>query len=220
MKVLVTGSAGFIGNHISLRLLSEGREVIGIDNLNSYYDVNLKKKRIERLTSYDNYINAPIDINEQSKLNEIFKNHRISEIIHLAAQAGVRHSLNAPRDYIDANITGFFNILEVCRSYDVRHLVYASTSSVYGGNTGMPFSEHDPTNHPKSLYAATKKANELMAHTYSHLYDLPTTGLKNLHFPRIIAAMNVICERIKLLHCEWAVRPSRCESIGFSLQIK
>ena len=178
MKVLVTGSAGFIGNHISLQLLSEGREVIGIDNLNPYYDVNLKKKRIERLTSYENYINAQIDINDQSKLNDIFKNHKISDIIHLAAQAGVRHSLNAPKDYIDANITGFFNILEVCRSYDIRHLVYASTSSVYGGNTAMPFSEHDPTNHPKSLYAATKKANELMAHSYSHLFKFPVTGLR------------------------------------------
>ncbi len=178
MRVLVTGSAGFIGNHISLRLLEEGRDVVGIDNLNSYYDVNLKRRRIERLTPFENYINAPIDINDQDKLNKVFKDYKIDQIIHLAAQAGVRHSLTAPRDYIDANISGFMNILEACRNFGTKHLVYASTSSVYGGNTKIPFSEHDGTNHPKSIYAATKKANELMAHSYSHLFNFPVTGLR------------------------------------------
>ena len=178
MSVLVTGSAGFIGNHVSLRLLEEGRDVVGIDNLNSYYDVNLKRRRIERLTPFENYINAPIDINDQDKLNKVFKDYKIDQIIHLAAQAGVRHSLTAPRDYIDANISGFLNILEACRNFGTKHLVYASTSSVYGGNTKIPFSEHDDTNHPKSIYAATKKANELMAHSYSHLFNFPVTGLR------------------------------------------
>ncbi len=178
MRVLVTGSAGFIGNHISLRLLEEGRDVVGIDNLNSYYDVNLKRRRIERLTPFENYINIPIDINDQDKLNKVFKDYKIDQIIHLAAQAGVRHSLTAPRDYIDANISGFMNILEACRNFGTKHLVYASTSSVYGGNTKIPFSEHDGTNHPKSIYAATKKANELMAHSYSHLFNFPVTGLR------------------------------------------
>ncbi|HIF59397.1 MAG TPA: NAD-dependent epimerase [Rhodospirillales bacterium] len=178
MRVLVTGSAGFIGNHVSLRLLEEGRDVVGIDNLNHYYDVNLKRRRIERLTPFENYINAPIDINDQDKLNKVFKDYKIDQIIHLAAQAGVRHSLTAPRDYIDANISGFMNILEACRNFGTKHLVYASTSSVYGGNTKIPFSEHDGTNHPKSIYAATKKANELMAHSYSHLFNFPVTGLR------------------------------------------
>ena len=178
MSVLVTGSAGFIGNHVSLRLLEEGRDVVGIDNLNSYYDVNLKRRRIERLTPFENYINAPIDINDQDKLNKVFKDYKIDQIIHLAAQAGVRHSLTAPRDYIDANISGFLNILEACRNFSTKHLVYASTSSVYGGNTKIPFSEHDGTNHPKSIYAATKKTNELMAHSYSHLFNFPVTGLR------------------------------------------
>ena len=178
MRVLVTGSAGFIGNHVSLRLLEEGRDVVGIDNLNSYYDVNLKRRRIERLTPFENYINAPIDINDQDKLNKVFKDYKIDQIIHLAAQAGVRHSLTAPRDYIDANISGFLNILEACRNFSTKHLVYASTSSVYGGNTKIPFSEHDSTNHPKSIYAATKKSNELMAHSYSHLFNFPVTGLR------------------------------------------
>jgi len=178
MSVLVTGSAGFIGNHVSLRLLEEGRDVVGIDNLNSYYDVNLKRRRIERLTPFENYINAPIDINDQDKLNKVFKDYKIDQIIHLAAQAGVRHSLTAPKDYIDANILGFLNILEACRNFGTKHLVYASTSSVYGGNTKIPFSEHDGTNHPKSIYAATKKTNELMAHSYSHLFNFPVTGLR------------------------------------------
>jgi UDP-glucuronate 4-epimerase len=178
MKILVTGSAGFIGNHVSLRLLQEGNDIIGIDNLDSYYDINLKHRRIERLTTYRNYVNVPIDINDQIKLNRVFEKYKIDQIIHLAAQAGVRHSLIAPRDYIDSNISGFLNILEACRNYGISHLVYASTSSVYGGNTKMPFSEHHSTNHPKNLYAAAKKANELMAHSYSHLFKYPVTGLR------------------------------------------
>ena len=178
MKILVTGSAGFIGNHVSLRLLEEGHEVVGVDNLNLYYDINLKHRRIERLTPYKNYINVPMDINDQVKLNGVFEKYKIGQIIHLAAQAGVRHSLTAPRDYIDSNILGFLNILEACREYGISHLVYASSSSVYGGNTKMPFSEHHSTNHPKNLYAAVKKANELMAHSYSHLFRIPVTGLR------------------------------------------
>jgi len=178
MKILVTGSAGFIGNELSLRLLKDGHEVVGIDNLNSYYDINLKQRRIQRLKGYGNYTDARIDINNQVKLIKIFKNHTINKIIHLAAQAGVRYSLKDPRAYIDSNILGFFNIIEACRNFGTEHLVFASTSSVYGGNTKIPFSEHDGTNHPKSIYAATKKANELMAHSYSHLFNFPTTGLR------------------------------------------
>ena len=178
MKILVTGSAGFIGNELSLRLLKDGHEVVGIDNLNPYYDINLKRRRIERLKVYGNYTDAPIDINNQVKLTKIFKDHTINKIVHLAAQAGVRHSLNDPRAYINSNILGFFNIIEACRDFGAEHLVFASTSSVYGGNTKIPFSEHDGTNHPKSIYAATKKANELMAHSYSHLFNFPTTGLR------------------------------------------
>jgi UDP-glucuronate 4-epimerase len=178
MKVLVTGSAGFIGNEVALQLLKEGHEVLGVDNLNPYYDVNLKQRRIARLATNKNYTNAQIDINNRAALDKIFNDHKINRIVHLAAQAGVRHSLDAPRDYIDANISGFLNILEACRNFGIEHLVYASTSSVYGGNTEMPFSEHHGTNHPKNLYAATKKANELMAHSYSHLFNFPVTGLR------------------------------------------
>ena len=178
MRVLITGSAGFIGNEVALRLLNDGNHVVGIDNLSPYYDVNLKCRRIERLLPYNNYINAPININDQDKLDKVFKEYKFDQIIHLAAQAGVRHSLNVPRDYIDSNISGFLNILEACRNFGTEHLVYASTSSVYGGNTKMPFAEHDGTNHPKSIYAATKKANELMAHSYSHLFNFPVTGLR------------------------------------------
>lgn len=178
MKILVTGSAGFIGNHVALRLLDDGHDVVGIDNLNAYYDVTLKQRRLERLLSSPKFTDARIDINDQTGLDQLFKEHQPDRIVHLAAQAGVRHSLSAPRDYIDANISGFLNILEACRNYGTAHLVYASTSSVYGGNTEMPFSEHHGTNHPKSLYAATKKANELMAHSYSHLFNFPVTGLR------------------------------------------
>ncbi len=178
MKILVTGSAGFIGNHVALKLLNQGHEVIGVDNLSDYYRVSLKSDRVKRLLSNNNYKDYTFDLNDQSKLDQIFKTHHPNKIIHLAAQAGVRHSINAPRDYIDSNLSGFLNILEVCRNFDIEHLVYASTSSVYGANTKMPFYEKDNTNHPKSLYAATKKANELMAHSYSHLFNFPVTGLR------------------------------------------
>jgi UDP-glucuronate 4-epimerase len=178
MKVLVTGSAGFIGNHVALKLLSDGHEVLGVDNLNPYYDVALKRRRVERLVPHENYIDAMIDLNDKVELDKLFKHHQPERIVHLAAQAGVRHSLDTPRDYIDANISGFLNILEACREFGTEHLVYASSSSVYGANTMMPFSEHHGTNHPKSLYAATKKMNELMAHSYSHLFKFPVTGLR------------------------------------------
>ncbi len=178
MKILVTGSAGFIGNHVALRLLEDGHGVIGVDNLNTYYDVNLKHQRLKRLTPHKSYTDYTLDINNQADLEKLFSDHQPDRIVHLAAQAGVRHSLDAPRDYIDANISGFLNILEACRIFGTEHLVYASTSSVYGANTEMPFSEHHGTNHPKSLYAATKKANELMAHSYSHLFNFPVTGLR------------------------------------------
>ncbi len=178
MKILVTGSAGFIGNHVALKLLEDGHQVIGIDNLNAYYDINLKKNRIKRLLPNNNYKDYNFDITDQKKLNQTVKSQQPDQIIHLAAQAGVRNSLNAPRDYIDANLIGFLNILEVCRNFGTKHLIFASTSSVYGANTKMPFSEFDSTDHPKSLYAATKKTNELMAHSYSHLFKFPVTGLR------------------------------------------
>ena len=178
MEILVTGSAGFIGSEVALHLLENGHKVVGVDNLNPYYDVNLKCRRIERLKPYENYTNIQININDQDKFNKVFQNHSINKIIHLAAQAGVRHSLKSPQDYIDSNILGFLNVLEACRNFEIEHLVYASTSSVYGGNTKMPFCEDDNTNHPKSIYAATKKANELMAHSYSHLFNFPVTGLR------------------------------------------
>jgi UDP-glucuronate 4-epimerase len=178
MKVLVTGSAGFIGNHVALRLLGDGHQVIGIDNLNEYYEVSLKRSRQQRVLSHGNYTDCVFDVNDQTALDKVFKDHQPDRIVHLAAQAGVRHSLDAPRDYIEANISGFLNILEACRTFGTEHLVYASTSSVYGANTEMPFSEHHGTNHPKSLYAASKKANELMAHSYSHLFEFPVTGLR------------------------------------------
>ena len=178
MKILVTGAAGFIGNHLALKLLEQGHTVIGLDNLNTYYDVKLKSYRLKRLLEHELYINFKLDITDQSKLNDVFKRYLPDKIINLAAQAGVRHSLSHPKDYIDINISGFLNILEACRNFGVSHLVYASTSSVYGANTKMPFSEKQNTNHPKSLYAATKKANELMAHSYSHLFRIPATGLR------------------------------------------
>jgi UDP-glucuronate 4-epimerase len=178
MKILVTGSAGFIGNHVALRLLNDGHEVIGIDNLNTYYDVNLKHSRNERLLSNEKFTDCHLDITDKAGLDQVFTDHQPDRIVHLAAQAGVRHSLDAPADYVAANLAGFLNILEACRNFGSEHLVYASTSSVYGGNTQMPFSEHHGTNHPKSLYGATKKANELMAHSYSHLFQIPVTGLR------------------------------------------
>jgi len=178
MKVLVTGTAGFIGSTLAIRLLERGDEVIGIDNLNDYYDVNLKLARLERVKQYDGFTEIRGNIEDRDLIDKAFKTHQPERVVNLAAQAGVRYSLENPHAYIDANIIGFTNILEGCRHNKVEHLVYASSSSVYGANTEMPFSVHHNVDHPVSLYAATKKANELMAHTYSHLFQLPTTGLR------------------------------------------
>ena len=178
MKVLVTGSAGFIGNNLSQRLLARGDEVIGIDNLNDYYDVTLKEARLAKIIDHANFTEARINLEERDAVAELFKKHKPDRVVNLAAQAGVRYSLENPYAYIDTNIMGFTNILEACRHNEVKHLVYASSSSVYGANTNMPFSVHNNVDHPVSLYAATKKSNELMAHTYSHLFQIPTTGLR------------------------------------------
>jgi UDP-glucuronate 4-epimerase len=178
MKILVTGSAGFIGSMLSIKLLERGDEVVGIDNHNDYYDPKIKEARFERLVKYRNYKHYKIDLNDNKKLSEIFKIHKFQKVVNLAAQAGVRYSIENPLAYISSNIVGFAHILENCRNNKVKHLVYASTSSVYGANTKMPFSEHDSVNHPLSVYAASKKSNELMAHSYSYLYQLPTTGLR------------------------------------------
>jgi UDP-glucuronate 4-epimerase len=178
MKILLTGAAGFIGMTTALRLLARGDEVVGLDNLNDYYDVTLKESRLARLTPHPGFRFVKRDVADRSGMAQLFAVEKFDKVIHLAAQAGVRYSLQNPHAYIDSNIVGFTNILEGCRHTQVQHLVYASSSSVYGGNTKMPFSEHDSVDHPVSLYAATKKANELMAHTYSHLYSLPTTGLR------------------------------------------
>jgi UDP-glucuronate 4-epimerase len=178
MKVLVTGAAGFIGMHTTLRLLERGDEVVGIDNLNDYYEVALKEARLARLTDHQGFRFEKLDVADRVGMQTLFARERPQRVIHLAAQAGVRYSLVNPHAYVDSNLVGFVNVLEGCRHNKVGHLVYASSSSVYGGNTKMPFSEHDNIDHPVSLYAATKKANELMAHTYSHLYALPTTGLR------------------------------------------
>ncbi|MDL1982440.1 MAG: NAD-dependent epimerase [Deltaproteobacteria bacterium] len=177
-RVLVTGAAGFIGFHLSMRLLKDGCHVTGIDNLNSYYDVKLKEARLERLTSFENFSFYKIDISDKKTLEEIFNNTKYDVVVNLAAQAGVRYSIENPHAYVDSNIVGFVNLLEACRHNDVKHLVFASSSSVYGANTKMPFSVHNNVDHPVSLYAATKKANELMAHAYSHLYGLHCTGLR------------------------------------------
>ena len=175
---LVTGVAGFIGMHTCLRLLARGDHVIGLDNLNDYYDVSLKIARLERLQSHENFSFHQLDVADRGAMQALFVQVQPQRVIHLAAQAGVRYSLTNPHAYIDSNLQGFTNILEGCRHHGVQHLVYASSSSVYGGNTALPFSEHHNVDHPSSLYAATKKANELMAHTYSHLFGLPTTGLR------------------------------------------
>ena len=178
MKVLVTGSAGFIGSALAIKLLQRGDEVIGIDNHNSYYDPSLKEARLLRHKEHENYTHLKIDIENNQEVEELFKSYEFQGVVNLAAQAGVRYSIENPLAYINTNLVGFGNILEGCRHNNIEHLVYASSSSVYGSNTKMPFSIHDNVDHPLSLYAASKKANELMAHTYSHLYNLPTTGLR------------------------------------------
>jgi UDP-glucuronate 4-epimerase len=175
---LVTGAAGFIGYHVARRLLEDGEEVLALDNLNPYYDVRLKESRLAQLKTFPGFRFEQVDLTDRAGIEALFGGHSIGRVVHLAAQAGVRYSLSNPHAYIESNLTGFLNILEGCRQARVRHLVYASSSSVYGGNTRIPFSVHDNVDHPVSLYAATKKANEVMAHSYAHLYGLPCTGLR------------------------------------------
>jgi UDP-glucuronate 4-epimerase len=176
--VLVTGAAGFIGYHVAARYVAQGREVVGLDNLNDYYDVSLKEARLRQLEGTDGFVFVKLDLTDRPGIDALFRTHRFETVVHLAAQAGVRYSLTNPHAYAASNVEGFLNLLEACRHHAVRHLVYASSSSVYGAVTRMPFSVHQNVDHPVSLYAATKKANELFAHTYSHLYGLPTTGLR------------------------------------------
>ncbi len=178
MKALVTGAAGFIGAATSLALLQRGDTVVGIDNLNDYYDVSLKEARLERLQAHNHFEFHKVDISNAAALKAVYEAARPDRVVHLAAQAGVRHSLDAPQAYVDANVTGFLNVLECARHTGTEHLVFASTSSVYGAHENMPFSEHDPVDHPVSLYAATKIANERMAHTYAHLFQIPCSGLR------------------------------------------
>ncbi len=178
MKVLVTGSAGFIGSHVALRLLERGDEVVGIDNLNDYYDVDLKKARLARVAEHRGYTHATVDLADRGAVEQVFAAHRPQRVINLAAQAGVRYAAENPHVYVASNVTGFLHILEGCRHHGVEHLVFASTSSIYGADLAMPFSEHQSTDHPLTLYAASKKADEAMAHAYAHLYDIPCTGLR------------------------------------------
>jgi UDP-glucuronate 4-epimerase len=178
MKVLITGAAGFIGSTLAIRLLERGDEVVGIDNLNDYYDVGLKKARLARVAQRPGFTDLRVNLEDRAAVAEAFASHRPNRVVNLAAQAGVRYSLENPHSYVDTNLVGFVNVLEGCRHNGIEHLVYASSSSVYGANTTMPFSVHHNVDHPVSLYAASKKANELMAHTYSHLFRLPTTGLR------------------------------------------
>ena len=178
MKILVTGVAGFIGMSVAKALLERGDEVVGIDNINDYYDVQLKYDRLKQIEDYDNFTFIKMDIADRDAIDELFKTQNFQRVFNSAAQAGVRYSLQNPHAYVDSNLVGFVNILEGCRHNGIEHLVYASSSSVYGANTNMPFSVHDNVDHQVSLYAATKKSNELMAHTYSHLYNIPTTGLR------------------------------------------
>ena len=178
MKILVTGAAGFIGMHVAQLLLARGDQVVGLDNLNDYYDVRLKEARLARLESRPGFRFERLDVADQTGMAALFAREGFERVVHLAAQAGVRYSLQNPQAYVQANLAGFVNVLEGCRYTGVRHLVFASSSSVYGGNTKLPFSEHDNIDHPVSLYAATKKSNELMAHAYSHLFALPVTGLR------------------------------------------
>ncbi len=178
MKTLVTGAAGFIGMHTCEALLKQKKNVIGLDNINNYYDIELKKKRLKKLKKYKNFKFYKVDLRDFKKVNNLFKKYKFKYVINLAAQAGVRYSILNPQSYVDNNITGFLNILENCKAFKVKHLLYASSSSVYGANKKIPFSETDGVNHPISFYAATKRSNELMAHCYSHLHNLPTTGLR------------------------------------------
>jgi len=178
VKILITGAAGFIGSHVAHNLVDRGNLVVGVDNMNDYYDPKLKEDRLSRLLSKNNFSFLKVDIANQETLNHVFQTENIDRVINLAAQPGVRYSLENPHAYIESNIYGFMNILECCRHHNIKHLVYASSSSVYGSNTRMPFSVSHSVDHPTSLYAATKKANELMAHTYAHLYKLPVTGLR------------------------------------------
>jgi UDP-glucuronate 4-epimerase len=178
MRILVTGTAGFIGNALALKLLERGDEVIGVDNLNDYYDVTLKQARLARIAGHSRFTDLRISLEDRAAMERAFAEHRPQRVVNLAAQAGVRYSIDNPHVYVDGNVVGFLHVLEGCRHHGVEHLVYASSSSVYGANTAMPFSVHHNVDHPMSLYAATKKANELMAHTYSSLYGLPTTGLR------------------------------------------
>ncbi|MBL0029983.1 MAG: NAD-dependent epimerase [Rhodanobacteraceae bacterium] len=178
MTTLITGTAGFIGSNVAMRLLARGERVIGLDNLSDYYDVNLKRARLARFADHPNYVHVYADLADRAAVEACFATHRPTRVVNLAAQAGVRYAAENPHVYVSSNVTGFLHILEGCRQHGVEHLVFASTSSVYGANSAMPFSEHQPTEHPLTLYAATKKANEMMAHSYAHLYGTPCTGLR------------------------------------------